>query len=126
MPNQQDATSLDQCVNGGFVHNVTIAPSGTGDIISINLGEVNWYIIAENDPPSAGPDFKSEGRVDKILLRNLSTLSSLSAPDMNGLGFLIELDLDLEALPSLETITISQSYRMQGNTPSANTDGKTC
>ena len=79
-----------------------------------------------DDPPSAGPDFKSEGRVDRILFRNLSTFSTLSVPDKKDLGFLIELDLDLEALPSLETITISQSYRMQGNTPSANTDGKTC
>jgi hypothetical protein len=50
MSNQQDATSFDQCVNDRFVHNVTIAPSGTGDIISINLGEVNRYIIAEMTP----------------------------------------------------------------------------
>jgi hypothetical protein len=83
--NQQDTTSLGQCVNDGFFHNVTIAPSATGDITSINLGEVNWYIIAENNPSPASPDFQSEGRVRKILLRNLSTYSTLSALDMKDL-----------------------------------------
>jgi hypothetical protein len=83
--NQQDTTSLGQCVNDGFFHNVTIAPSATGDITSINLGEVNWYIIAENNPSPASPDFQSEGRVRKILLRNLSTFSILSPPDMKDL-----------------------------------------
>lgn len=85
MSNQQDATSLGQCVNDGFFHNVTIAPSATGDITSINLGEVNWCIIAENNPPPAGPDFKSDGRVDKILLRNLGTFPTLSALEMKDL-----------------------------------------
>jgi hypothetical protein len=64
---------------------VTIAPSAAGDIISINLGEVNWYIIAENNPSPASPDFKSDGRVDKILLRNLGTFPILSPPDMKDL-----------------------------------------
>ncbi|PMD58569.1 uncharacterized protein K444DRAFT_413145 [Hyaloscypha bicolor E] len=124
MSNQQDATSLGQCVNDGFFHNVTIAPSATGDISSINLGEASWYIIAENSPLPAGPDFKSDGRVDRILHRNLSAFLTLSTPDMKDLVFLIELDLNLKDLSSLEIITMSQSYRMQGNTPSANTDGK--
>ena len=109
---QQDATALNECAakKSPFNGNVTIGAGASGAIELRDFGIIKGAVVAQDNPAltsllvQGGNVFDGgiDGSVQHLILRNLSSLTAVSAPTLR----LMDGDLAFYNLPSLQNVSL--------------------